>query len=87
MKQLQEVTRKTNFAARWEELGTYLEVGCNIPVIKKDNSNDSRGGCHKLFDTWLAMDTNASWDKLVSALRNIGMDADAHVVSEYCKSG
>ena len=78
---------KTEFAARWHEFGRYLEVGFNIPIIKSDNPNNSRACCRELFTTWLAMDTNASWDKLVSALCRIGMNADAHIVSEHCKSG
>ena len=90
MQQLSEVMRNehTAIATKWYELGLEL-VDSNriLKVIKADHPNDVNICCRSMFDKWLDITPDASWDKLITALNNVEMNAAAEVISRLFKPG
>ena len=42
-----------------------------LKVIRADHPRSSEECCTAMFDYWLQVDTNASWDKLITALQSV----------------
>ena len=42
-----------------------------LDAIKANNPTDVKECCTEMFKEWLEVDTDASWDKLIVALRQI----------------
>ena len=58
---------------QWYQLGVQLNVdSCRLDVIKANHPNDVEGAKMGLITEWLNNDPDKSWDKLASALRQIG---------------
>ena len=60
------------YAAHWEDIGVYLdmEIG-HLKVIKRDNPGDTSGCCKDLWKKWLEVDTDATWEKLFTAIDSV----------------
>ena len=43
-----------------------------LKIIKKNNHADVQMCCTQMFMYWLKVDTEASWNKLIEALKEIG---------------
>ena len=64
---------KNDIAFKWEELGVELldeEQLSKLRHIAKDE-HEVEDCCTKLFNYWLDTDPDASWNKLLEALKNI----------------
>ena len=62
-------------APKWYDLGVGLlssEQSVKLNIIKEDHPADSSKCCTELFNYWLDVDTDASWNKLIAALKKIG---------------
>ena len=58
----------------WYDLGVQLlntEQAKKLKTIEANNPGNVEKCCTELFDYWLQVDTNASWDKLITALQRI----------------
>ena len=44
-----------------------IELG-QLEIIKKNNPGDTGGCCKDLWKEWLKADTNATWEKLFTAI-------------------
>ena len=58
----------------WYDLGLQLlntEQAKKLKTIKTDHPGDSEKCCIEMFEYWLQVDSNASWDKLLRALIQI----------------
>jgi len=62
----------------WYELGLYLldpKHENELAIIEAaDMKNDTKTCCRKMFSKWLNIDDQASWDKVIEALTEIGQD-------------
>ena len=62
----------------WYELGLYLldpKHENELAIIEAaDMKNDTKTCCRKMFSKWLNTDDQASWDKVIEALTEIGQD-------------
>ena len=45
-----------------------------LGIIKEDNHGHVQKCCTQMFMYWLRVDTEASWNKLIAALKEIGQD-------------
>ena len=51
------------------------------------NNHNVNTCCREMFQKWLNMKPDASWDQLVAALNEIELSSAAHAVSKQCISG
>ena len=64
-------------ATKWYQLGVMLlDANCEneLNTIEADTRNDAETCCRKMFSRWLNIDEQASWDKLIRALRHIQLN-------------
>ena len=67
-------------AVDWYELGLELldpKYEHELDIIEKDNKDDTKTCCRKMFTKWLNTDKLAYWDKLMEVLEAIGLDSVA----------
>ena len=91
LKQLINVLKPTTsgVATRWYDIGLQLldcEVGV-LDVIKCDNPQNNEACCRNMLMEWLHRQPNASWDQLVLALSNVGMNVVADQVKTVFHQG
>ena len=63
---------KQEVSPKWYNLGVQLlnpEQAKKLDIIQADHPGDSETCCTAMFKYWLQVDTNASWDKLITALQ------------------
>ena len=90
MKQLQNVIRAKDIdvTTQWRDLG--LELLDSHKVLKEIEANyrnDVNACCRVMFEKWLEVKSDASWNHLVTALKNIKMNTSANAISKLFKSG
>lgn len=90
MQQLSTVMRieDSAIATKWHELGLEL-VDSNriLKDIKTDHPSDVNACCISMFEKWLERTPDANWEKLITALNEIGMKTAAVAVSKQFKAG
>ena len=60
-------------AARWRDLGVELTVSdAKLDNITEDFPRDVERCCSEMLSYWLRNDPQASWNKLIEALKHIG---------------
>ena len=77
-------------AVKWYDLGLELLDPVNeheLEIIEKDVRDDAKMGCRKMFKKWLDSDEEASWEKVIQALRDIELDEVAHNIEEHLQQG
>ncbi len=56
----------------WKQLGINLDIKrYKLNEIEKNYSGDTAGARLALIDLWLRSDINASWEKLIAALKEM----------------
>ena len=68
-------------AAKWHELGIELYDDAHVAhleIIEKQHSNDIVRACTEMLNYWGTTYTNATWDKLIKALRAPGLLLNTH---------
>ena len=69
---------------KWYKLGVQLDFkNSRLEIIKADHPNDVEGAKMELVSEWLNNDPDKSWDKLASALRQIGHINLSDKISAY----
>ena len=69
---------------KWYQLGVQLNVKTSrLDVIRANHPNDVDGAKMELVTEWLNNDPDKSWDKLASALRQIGRINLSDKISAY----
>ena len=69
---------------KWYKLGVQLDFKrSRLDIIKADHPNNVEGAKIKLVSEWLDNDPDKSWDKLASALRQIGHINLSDKISAY----
>ena len=64
-------------APHWDILGEMLlkeESVKQLQIIEANWRYDVQKCCSKMFEYWLRIDTQASWDKLITALKEINQN-------------
>ena len=72
-------------ASMWYDLGEeLLQNIAKLHVIRANHSGDVEACCTEMFMCWLREDLNASWNKLVKALRlpSVGLNALADEIEQ-----
>ena len=64
---------RDDIAPKWEDLGNEFldDKKQSILEIIAENKPDVQHRCTELFNHWLSVDVNTSWDKLIKALEII----------------
>ena len=64
---------RNDIASKWEELGVQLLDDEQWKMLKniEKNEPDMQSRCTKLFEHWLTVDVDASWNKLFKTLKEI----------------
>lgn len=63
-------------ADNWKDLGTQLlDSGCLkiLDIIESDHPHDAVKCCKKMFQKWLDTKPDATWNQLIEALNNPGI--------------
>ena len=69
---------------KWYQLGVQLNVNTyRLDVIRANHPNDVEGAKLEFVSEWLNNDPDKSWDKLASALRQIGCINLSDKISAY----
>ena len=62
---------------KWKDLGVQLLGSSHfgqLDVIELDNPNSVEERCTKMFQYWLDVEPTATWNKLILALKEIGLN-------------
>ena len=81
---------RSTIATKWEDLGVQLLLDKNIPklmVIKENNVQNVEACCGKMFEYWLEVDEEASWNKLINALEEINQNTLAVNIKQNILKG
>ena len=72
---------RDKIAPHWYDLGVQLlqleEYIDKLNVFKTNHRHDVEQCCHEMFEHWLRVDVQASWNKLIHALEDIKQNATA----------
>ena len=68
---------RNRVSSKWHDLGLELleqedEDGLN--EIESNNPNDVSKGCKEMFQLWLRKCTNATWNQLIQALKEVELN-------------
>ena len=56
-------------ATIWREIGIQLDLpDCTLSIIQANHPSDVKRCCNAMLSEWLEVDTNATWQKLLSAI-------------------
>ena len=59
------------YATRWREIGIQLNLTSEtISIIQEDNPGSAKKCCNVMLMKWLEVTTDASWQKLFTAIDN-----------------
>ena len=70
------------FASNWHSLGLQLLDINQLDIIQKNYPTDTERCCTEMLKYWLNVDTEASWDKLINALEQIGQNSLAQKIKQ-----
>ena len=57
------------YATSWREIGIQLNLSDGeLSIIQADNQFSVKKRCNVMLSRWLEVDTNASWEKLFTAI-------------------
>ena len=76
---------RDEISPKWREVGEGLlkkECADKLDEIEKNHPNDKEGCCTEMFKYWLEVDSEANWNKLIGALKQIGQSTLATKVEE-----
>ena len=77
-------------ASQWRELGRELlkeESLYKLNNIESNHPRDVERCCSEMFENWIGEDAEASWNKLIYALKQIGQDVLAMKISRDVLKG
>lgn len=74
-------------ATKWRDLGVQLMIPSEQLDIIKENNQDIKSCCTKMFLYWLQVDTTATWNKLIKALEDINHNALAEDIKKVILQG
>ena len=81
---------RDSIAPYWRNLGLELlqeEYTNKLKVIEENHPTKVQDCCDKMFQCWLEVDTEASWNKLIDALEHIHQNALAKEIREEILKG
>ena len=65
---------RDEIAPFWNELGIQLfqeKYIHKLKIIQANHPNDVARCCHEMFEVWLSVEVEASWNTLIDALKEI----------------
>ena len=71
---------KGSVSIKWHDLGIELldSNDCQkLDIIEAENPSHLNKCCTKMFNLWLEKQSTASWNQLIEALRQPGVELDA----------
>ena len=78
-------------ATKWYELGLKLletEYVTELDNIEANFKTDVKRCCTEMFKNWLETQSDASWDQLIQAMKNMGLNSVAisteHFIQREC---
>ena len=74
LKEIIDYEIRDQVATEWHDLGVQLlpdNLQVQLGITRNNNPGDVKMCCTEMFEYWLQVDTTASWNKLIEALRRI----------------
>ena len=60
------------YAANWKRIGYYIDMPPGtLNAIERNFPSNAKWCCQQLFEEWLQTDSNASWNKVLSAIDSL----------------
>ena len=88
LQQLQKMMKNHDDIVRhWRDLANVLLDQDFQKLTKVDDPDDNEACCLEMFTLWLNQQRNASWSKLIAALKEVELIATAEAVSEQLRLG
>ena len=88
LKEIIDYNIRDEVAVDWYDLGVQLQLDtCKLDIISVNHSGNTEICCNKIFNKWLEVDTTASWNKLMEALRCINKNKLAESISRKLLQG
>ena len=84
LKEINDYNIRDQVATEWHDLGVQLlpdDLQVQLGIIRNNNSGNVKMCSTCMFEYWLQVDTTASWNKLIEALRKINKNHLAASVS------
>ena len=84
LKEINDYEIRDQVATEWHDLGVQLlpnNLQVQLGIIENNNTGNAKMCCTRMFEYWLQVDTTASWDKLIEALRRINKNQLAERIS------
>ena len=81
---------RNNIAPYWRDLGLQLlpeKYTDKLNVIQANHHNNVEDCCDEMFQHWLAVDTEANWNKLTDALELIHQSTTAAEIRDDISGG
>ena len=74
------------YAAQWKDIGVHLDIQSgHLNTIKANHPGDVDGCCKDLWEKWLELDPDATWDKLFTAIDDCATTSASSSTSTYHK--
>ena len=86
IKEINSYGIRDGVATDWHDLGVQLipaHLQNELDIITANNPTDVKKCCSKMFEHWLQVDTKASWNQLIEALRKINK---LQLTDDICKN-
>ena len=77
-------------APHWKDIGIELledKYASKLDIIEKNHPNDVERCCIEMFNHWLQVDVEASWDKLTDALEKKRLNTLAADIKKHVSKG
>ena len=90
MREIIDYGIRNDVATYWDDLGVQLlpnSFQVRLEVTRKSNPTDHITCTTTMFDYWLRVDTTASWNKLIEALRKINKNRLAETICREVLQG
>ena len=74
---------RNEVSSKWHDLGLELleqEDEEKLNEIETNNPNDASKSCKEMFQLWLRKCTNATWNQLIQALKDIKLNSIATLI-------
>ena len=63
-----------HYAPEWKALGIQLGMPIGeIRIIEADNQGSVKNCCNEMLSKWIEIDCDASWEKLLTALKSLAV--------------
>ena len=90
LKEIIDYEIRDQVATEWHDLGVQLlpdNLRVQLGIVRNNHPGDTKACCTEMVEYWLEVDTTASWNKLIEALRRINKNQLAEDIRKRILQG